>query len=172
MDHFDIRRDELYQTYKSGANWFYWIAALSLVTSIITVGGGDWRFLISLGTTQVIDAFADVLSSELGGATKVIGFVLDIFITALFVFFGVFAGRKQLWAYMVGMIVFGLDGLVSLVVGDFIGVLAHGFVLFFLARGYMAGRELLDLEKVLTEQPPPPPPVDTTAEATAPASST
>ncbi|HKR21150.1 MAG TPA: hypothetical protein VJS17_01095, partial [Pyrinomonadaceae bacterium] len=110
---------------------------------------------------------------ELGGgnAPRVIGFVLDIFITALFVFFAVFAGKKHLWAYMVGMIVFGLDGLVSLVVGDFIGVLAHGFVLFFLIRGYMAGRELVTLEKEVAQQPPPPPPADAAAEATAPASS-
>lgn len=174
MDHFDeIRHSELYQSYKSGANWFYWIAGLSLVTSIITVAGGDWRFLISLGTTQVIDAFADAIATELGGgnAPRVIGFVLDIFITALFVFFAVFAGKKHLWAYMVGIIVFGLDGLVSLVVGDFIGVLAHGFVLFFLIRGYMAGRDLVTLEKEVAQQLPPPPPADTAAEATAPASS-
>jgi len=162
LDNFDqIKLSELYQSYKSGANWFYWIAGLSLVTSIIAVGGGDWRFLISLGTTQVIDAFADVLSNELGGATKVIGFVLDIFITALFIVFAVLAGKKQLWAYMAGMVIFLLDGLVSLVVQDFIGVLAHGFVLFFLVRGYMAGRELVTFERELAQQPPPPPPAET-----------
>ena len=39
------------------------------------------------------------------------------------------------------MIVFALDGLVSLLFQDLIGVLAHAVVLFFMARGYMAGRE-------------------------------
>jgi surface polysaccharide O-acyltransferase-like enzyme len=156
MDNFDeIRHSELYQSYKSGANWFYWIAGLTLITSIITVGGGDWRFLISLGTTQMIDAIAHVLSEQLGGATKVIGLVLDIFITALFVFFGVLAGKKMLWVYLLGMIAFGLDGLVSLLIGDWIGVLAHAVVLFFMIRGYMAGRDLIALEREIAQQPPP-----------------
>lgn len=155
MDNFDeIRHSELYQSYKSGANWFYWIAGLTLITSIITVGGGDWRFLISLGTTQIIDAFALVLSEQLGGATQVIGLVLDIFITALFVLFGVLAGKKMLSVYLLGMAAFGLDGLVSLMIGDLIGLLAHGFVLFFMVRGYMAGRDLVALEREIAQQPP------------------
>lgn len=155
MDNFDeIRHSDLYQSYRSGANWFYWIAGLTLITSIITVGGGDWRFLISLGTTQVIDAIAIALSEQLGGATQVIGLVLDIVIIALFVFFGVMAGKKNLWAYLIGMIVFGLDGLVSLMIGDLIGVLAHGVVLFFTIRGYLAGRELVTLEREMSQPPP------------------
>ena len=64
--------------------------------------------------------------------------MLDIFVTALFVLFGVLAGKKMLWAYVVGMILFGLDGLVSLLFQDLIGVVAHAVVLFFMARGYMA----------------------------------
>lgn len=150
-DFYYAQHDELFQSYKSGANWFYWIAALSLVTSLITLGGGDWRFLISLGTTQVIDGFAEGLSEGLGGATKVIGLVLDIFITALFVMFGVLAGKKYLAAYMIGMVVFLLDGLVSLAFEDWIGVVAHVVVLFFMARGYMVGRQLLALEKEMAE---------------------
>ena len=148
---------EIYQRYKSGANWFYWIAGLTLVTSIVAFAGGDWRFLISLGTTQFFDAFAEGLSSDLGGAPKVIALVLDIFVTALFVLFGVLAGKKLLPAYMIGMIVFGLDGLVSLMLQDLIGVLAHAVVLFFLVRGYMAGRELMALEREMAQAPPPAP---------------
>jgi hypothetical protein len=148
---------EVYQRYKSGANWFYWIAGLTLVTSIVTFSGGGWRFLISLGTTQFIDAFAEGLSTELGGAPKVVALVLDIFVTALFVLFGVLAGKKLLSAYMIGMIVFGLDGLVSLLFQDLIGVVAHAVVLFFMARGYMAGRELVALEQSMAQAPPPAP---------------
>ncbi len=167
MDNFDdVRHSELYQSYKSGANWFYWIAGLTLVNSIIAVGGGDWRFLISLGTTQVIDAFGSALAAELGGAPVVIGLVLDTFITALFVFFGVLAGKKHLWAYLIGMVVFGLDGLLSLMISDLIGVAAHVFVLFFMIRGYMAGRELVTLEREMAQQPPPAPqPVESPAPA-------
>ncbi len=53
MDNFDeIRHTELYQSYKSAANWFYWLAGLSLITSLITLAGGGWGFIFSLGITQ------------------------------------------------------------------------------------------------------------------------
>jgi len=147
----------VYQRYKSGANWFYWIAGLSLVTSIISFAGGGWRFLISLGATQIFDGLAEGLSTDFGGAPKVIALVLDIFVTALFVLFGVLAGKKMLWVYMIGMVVFALDGLILLPFGDLIGVLAHGVVLFFMVRGYMAGRELVTLEQSMAQAPPPAP---------------
>ena len=97
------------------------------------------------------------MSTEFGGAPQVIALVLDIFVTALFVLFGVLAGKKILSAYMIGMIVFALDGLVSLLFQDLIGVLAHAVVLFFMARGYMAGRELMALEREIAQAPPPAP---------------
>jgi hypothetical protein len=55
---YEPERAGLAQRHKSGANWFYWIAGLSLATSLIALGGGSWGFLISLGTTQVIDGLA------------------------------------------------------------------------------------------------------------------
>ena len=49
---------ELIRRYRSGVKWFYWIAGLSVVTSIIAMSGGHWSFIISLGTTQFIDGIA------------------------------------------------------------------------------------------------------------------
>src|SRR5918996_954321 len=118
---YEPERAGLAQRHKSGANWFYWIAGLSLATSLIALGGGSWGFLISLGTTQVIDGLAAGLAEEFGGATKVIAAVLDILITGVFVMFGWLAGRKYLWAYLIGMVVFLLDGLVSLAFQDWFG---------------------------------------------------
>src|SRR5216117_2936789 len=37
---------------KSGASWFYWIAGLSLINSIVAFTGGQWAFLFGLGITQ------------------------------------------------------------------------------------------------------------------------
>ena len=145
------QHDELRQRYKSGANWFYWIAALTLLTSIIALTGGRWRFFLSLGTTQVIDDFASIASESLGNATKVIAGVFDIFITAMFAGFGVLANKKHLWAYILGMVVFLMDGLVSLAIFDLLGLAVHGFVLFMMFRGYQAGRELVGLEKAMAE---------------------
>ena len=145
---------ETTRRYKGGANWFYWIAGLTIVTSLITAFGGGWRFLLSLGTTQIIDAVAQGLSTELGSAPKVIAFVLDLLVTGTFVVLGYLASKKLLWAYILGMVVFLLDGLVTLIIQDWVGVIAHGVVLFFMFPGLQAGRELLSLEKAIAEKAP------------------
>jgi hypothetical protein len=142
---------ELSNRYRSGANWFYWIAGLTLVTSIIGLLGGGWRFFLSLGVTQVIDGIALVAAESLGDATKVIAIVLDIVITAMFAGFAYLAHKRQLWAYMAGIVVFGLDGLLSLAIFDIIGILVHAFVLVMMIRGFMAGREMLALERAMAQ---------------------
>ena len=37
----------------SGAGWFFWIAALSLINSIILLSGGDRHFVVGLGVTSI-----------------------------------------------------------------------------------------------------------------------
>ena len=63
----------LEQRYKSGARWFFWIAGLSVVTSLISFWGGGYAFFLSLGTTQVIDGFAKGLATELGDSVRMVG---------------------------------------------------------------------------------------------------
>lgn len=155
FDH--ARHAELSQSFKSGANWFYWIAGLTIVTSLIAYFGGGLRFLFSLGITQIIDSVAEALSQEVSGAAKVVALVLDLLVTGLFVGIGYLANKKMLWAYVAGMVAFTLDGLLSLLVQDWLSVLAHGFVIFWLFRGFQAGRELVDLEKSMAAQPAPQP---------------
>jgi hypothetical protein len=156
-DNFDnVRHAELTQSYKSGANWFYWIAGLTLVTSVIAFGGGGIRFLISLGITQIIDGVAEAISAEGGGAAKVVALVLALVISGVFIICGVLANKRSLGAYIAGMVLFGLDGLVSLMFQDWIGVIAHAVVLFFLFRGFQAGRELVSMEKAMAESAPQP----------------
>lgn len=154
MDFDNIQHAELTQRYRSGANWFFWIAGLTIITSLIAFFGGGIRFLISLGLTQFIDAVAAGLATQLGGAVQVVGLVLDLIVTGVFILFGYLANKKMLWAYVAGMVVFLLDGLLSLAFQDWIGVIAHAVVLFWLFRGYQAGRELVTLEKTMAEQQP------------------
>jgi len=152
MEYDYMQHQELTQRYRSGANWFYWIAGLTIVTSLIAFWGGGIRFLVSLGLTQFIDGFAAALATELGGAVQVVALLLDLVVTGVFVLFGYLAGKKLLWAYVAGMVVFLLDGLLSLAFQDVIGVIAHAVVLFWLFRGFQAGRELVSLEKIMAEQ--------------------
>ena len=123
---------------KSGASWFYWIAALSLVNSIAAFTGSDWRFILGLGITQIIDAFG--LSVE--GAGKIIALVLSLITAGVLIGFGVLAGKRHTWAFIVGMVLFALDGVIFLLAQDWIGVAFHAFVLYCFFRGFKACREL------------------------------
>ena len=152
MDYDQIAHAQLTQGYRSGVKWFYWIAALTIITSFIAFFGGGVRFLISMGVTQFIDAVGAGLATQLGSAAQVVALVLDLIVTGVFALFGYLAGKKMLWAYIVGMVIFLLDGLLSLALVDVIGVIAHAVVLFFLFRGFQAGQSLISVEKSMAEQ--------------------
>ncbi len=123
---------------KSGASWFYWIAGLSLINSIAAFTGSDWRFMLGLGLTQILDAFGH----DLGSAGKAVVLALDLLAAGVCVCFGFFAHKRHLWAFVVGMVLIALDGIIFLLAQDWLGVGFHVFVLYFLFRGAKACREL------------------------------
>lgn len=123
---------------KSGASWFYWIAALSLINSLAALSGSDWRFIVGLGITQIVDGFGE----GIGGGGKIVALILNLIVAGLFVLFGVFANKNHVWAFVTGMVLFALDGLIFVLVQDWLGVGFHVFVLFMLFRGMQAGRAM------------------------------
>jgi hypothetical protein len=120
---------------KSAGSWFYWIAGFSLVNSLSPVVGNPIRFVIALGVTDLIDSY-------IGSQNRVAGLVLDLVAAGIFILFGVFATRGHLWAFIVGIVLFALDGVIFLVAQSWLGVALHGLVLFFLFRGVKACRVL------------------------------
>lgn len=129
---------------REGSNLFFWIAGLSLVNSTVALFGGSLNFLMGLGMTQFVDGFALLLIEDLGpDSTLIVGgvaFVLDLLIAGIFVLFGIFS-RKHPWAYIAGMIVYAVDGLIFLLVKDIIGFGFHILVLFGILAGYRAFRQ-------------------------------
>jgi GYF domain 2 len=132
---------------KSGADWFFWIAGLSLINTFIGMGGGGVRFAIGLGITQVIDG---MLGGQSGGVGSIIGMALSVLIAGMFILFGVFARKRQNWSFIVGMVLYALDGLLLVLLGG--GILSigfHGFALFCIFVGLRANSQLQALEKGL-----------------------
>lgn len=129
---------------KSGASWFYWIAGLSLVNTAIFIFGGQWNFIMGLGITQVIDAVA----KEAGGslAVKAVAVVMDLLIAGMFAGFGVMAAKRKNWAFVTGMIIYGLDALIFIMAKDYLGIAFHGLALWFIFGGMKAMRQLAQLE--------------------------
>ena len=123
---------------KVSASWFYWVAGLSLVNSIMAFAGQSWRFIFGLGVTQIIDEFA----SQIVGSGKVIALALNVAAAGIFVLFGVFAHKGHTWAFIVGMVLFALDGVILVLASAWLGVAFHAYVLFRLFQGFTACREL------------------------------
>lgn len=127
---------------KNGASWFFWIAGLSLVNSAIILSGSDWNFLVGLGATQVIDVLARVLrgqsSSTIGSIITIIAVGLDLGLAGLFGLFGWLARKGSSWPFIVGMILYALDGLIFVFVKSWPSVGFHVFALFGLYGGLKA----------------------------------
>jgi len=134
---------ELDRSVKSGGSWFYWIAGLSLVNSILAFSGNGGGFIVGLSITQVIDA---ILNGS-GGSAKVIALVLDVIVAGVFALFGVFACKRHSWAFFVGMGLYGLDTLLTLLAQYWLGVAFHAWVLFSLFLGVRAAMKANALSK-------------------------
>ncbi len=134
---------------KVGASNFYWIGALSVLNSLISVFGGSITFVIGLAITQIVDAFAIGIGQgapSLATTAKIIGLVLSIAISGIIAIFGFFAGKGQRWAFITGMVLYGLDALIMLAFSDWIGLAFHVFFLWGLFTGLQA---LGQLQKVM-----------------------
>ena len=128
---------ELDKRLKSGGSWFYWIAGLSLVNSIVAFSGSGYGFIVGLSITQVIDS----LLQSAGGGARAIALALDVIAAGVFVLFGVFACKRHAWAFIVGMVLYAGDTLLTMVLGLWLGVAFHAWVLFSLFIGLKAAMQ-------------------------------
>ncbi len=143
---------KLERRFNEGANWFFWIAGLSLINSIILFVGGKWNFLIGLGIPQVIYGISLGIAKEVGPDTGIviliIVFAVDVIIAGVFVLFGILAKHYK-WGFIVGMIVYALDGLIFLIVPDFLSIGFHLFVLYGLYNGLKAFGQIKQSDSAL-----------------------
>lgn len=130
---------------RSGANWFFWIAAASVLTTIALIIGTSWGWFLSLGITQLVS----VIASGYGSEAKVIAFVVTLVATGIFVLLGVFSRKRQNWAFIVGMILYGADGLLFFMVNDWLSIGFHVWALFGILGGLRASLKMKSV-------PPPP----------------
>ncbi len=125
---------------RNGGQWFYWIAALSLINAGLAFAGQEWRFILGLGVTQVVQEMAK--SGSAGTKAGLAGVAL----IAVFAFIGQRAIQGHHWAFILGMILFAVDGLIFLLIQDWVGVGFHAFALLMIGRGYAAARQLPPLK--------------------------
>ena len=131
-----LKRVALVNRIRNGGRWFYWIAGLSAVNFVIFVMGSDTGF--ALGTA--IDWFLQGILEEM--ADPSLGWIAHVAVIAMFVFLGTRATAGAQWAFIVGGLVYALDGLLFLLVGDLLGIAVHAFALFAIVSAAIAVRQL------------------------------
>lgn len=133
----------------NGANWFFWIAALSLVNTAITHSGGDRHFIVGLAVTAIVDAIAAEIGNQqpdLATISMGIAIGFSIIVDAVAVVFGWLSKKRILWIFGLGMFIYLLDGLLYLSVGDYLSAGFHGYALFSMIQGFNAYRKLSQIE--------------------------
>ncbi|MEO1052374.1 MAG: hypothetical protein AAFX87_17200 [Bacteroidota bacterium] len=117
---------------KRSASWFYWIAGLSLINSILFLTGTGWGFIFGLGITQITDRIMIAYTETYSFMTITPSFVL----LTIFVAIGYFAGKHSKAAFIIGMILYGLDALLFLLWGGYLALAFHAFALFMIFKGF------------------------------------
>lgn len=127
---------------KNGASWFYWIAGLSLINSILFMTGSKFGFIFGLGITQFFDAMGASTAETVGNGAKVFSFLLNCLLAAVYIVFGVFSNKRYAWAFIIGLVFYGLDGALCLIAQDWLSVAFHAFAGFSIFKGMQAAKQL------------------------------
>ena len=147
---------------RGGANWFYWIAGFSAINSVIYIFGSPIAFLAGLGFTQLAEQLVDIgIENGLPSALKVVAIVLNFVVVAIFALFGYYANKRFSAAFIIGIVLYLLDGLLLLLLGIVLSAGFHAFALFFIIRGFLACRTLNSQQKGVPAFHTPPPPPET-----------
>jgi hypothetical protein len=125
-----------------GADWFIWIAALSIINGIIMTTGGRFHFIFGLGCTELVSAVATKLPT--GGV--VAAWVVNILIAGIVALFGKFGRDAKRWAFYAGMGFYVLDAGLMLLFQDWLGLAFHAYALFRIYGGLKAIGELDELK--------------------------
>jgi hypothetical protein len=140
----DLLRFQLAQQRANGGAWFYWIGGASILNSILNAAGTQWGLAVGLGVTYLIDGLAEGFSNTV--RTPIYAVLIDVAIAGGFLLLGRAARRGKLGWYAAGTALYLLDGLLFVLVQDFLGIAVHAIAIFGLVSGWRAARSLRHLD--------------------------
>jgi hypothetical protein len=126
---------EVAMAIRRSANWFYWIAGLSVINMVMMASGSGYSMILGSGISQISQAMAQAFWASGATVQALALYGFTVLFALLFLFFGWRANKFAIWAFIAGMVVYALDGVVFIVAADYIGIAFHGFVLYMLYRG-------------------------------------
>jgi len=116
---------------RAGARWLYWAAGLSVVDSLARLIGGHSGLVVGLGVTRLLE-----------GGWSGPALAVELAAPALLVALGWQSSRKRPWAFVLGLSLYALDGVVVVVLGDWLKLAVHAIVLLALWSGHASLRRL------------------------------
>ena len=128
---------------RGGAGWLMAVAIFSVLNSVLMMFDAKLHFIVGLGITQI----ADGVGKAGGTAGGVAGLVVTLIAAGVFVVFWKFAREGEHWAFLIGMILYGLDGLIFLGFGLWLDLAFHAFAIFNLYKGLGALKALQELNR-------------------------
>ena len=138
---------ELENRIKSCGSWFYWIAALTLINSVVAFFGSEWGFFLGFSVLQGLD-FA---VSEASGVVRGVVLAFDVVVAVGFGALGIVARRCYVWPFAIGVVLYGLDSALTLLAvffdGSIVAVALHGWALVSLILGITAVIKLRKLKR-------------------------
>ena len=123
---------ELDQRIRSGASWFYWIAALTFITSACWFAQVNFSFALGLGVTRHIDYRL--------GYSPAVSLTLDVLICGVVALLGYFAIRRQNWAFIAGLTILALDTALSVQQEAWFSVAFHAWAIVSIFMAFRASR--------------------------------
>ncbi|NLT51110.1 MAG: hypothetical protein GXX85_09360 [Ignavibacteria bacterium] len=99
----------------------------------------------------MVDGISIVLKESGSDTFRYLLIIPNLFISGIAALFGYFARKMQAWSFITGMVLYGLDGLIYLAIGDLFPVAFHAFALWGIFRGYKAMKELEDINRRMAE---------------------
>ena len=128
---------------RRGAGWFLTIAVLSGVNALLEIFDAKIRFIFGLGITHAIDA--------IGHGRGQNGMIATMAVDGLFIVMLILCSRwakaGSQGAFVGGMIAYALDGLLLLPFRMWLDAAVHGYALYLIWQGYVAARELSQMQQ-------------------------
>lgn len=126
--------------------WFFTVAGLSLLNTILFHLGINVTFVFGLSITRIFDILASspgLLKPELWEL-----FFLHFIILGAVVSLGLIARKGNTYAFLAGIFFFLLDTLLTLIYRDFIEVFFHCIVLYNFCIGYRSSKTFINQEDI------------------------
>lgn len=121
-----------------GADWFLWLAILSVINSLIVYFYNTPNTPVALGITQWLDG----THAGIGSSMSTGWLIINILIAGVLAMFGLLARRGNDIAFVVGIFLYLIDAFLVIGLRDLFGFGVHLLGLFFLFKGLLASRHI------------------------------